>query len=112
MACIALDGYYKGLNEGDRHNVANYNWDHPTAIDLDHAYETLLKLMNGEDAEVPEYDFTVHSRKEHPVLIKAQPIIVFEGIFALHDERIRKLMDFKIFILTDDETRLSRRIIR
>jgi uridine kinase len=59
-AYIALDSFYRGLTEEEHHNANNYNFDHPKAIDFDTAYEVLLKLRDGVDCEIPQYDFTLH----------------------------------------------------
>ena len=62
---------------------------------------------------MPVYDFTSHTRVEGKVeVIKAQPIVIFEGIMSLYEKRFRDLMDLKIFVMTDDDIRLSRRIQR
>ena len=61
---------------------------------------------------IPQYDFVTHKRSDEWVEVKAQPLILFEGIFALLESRMRKLMDLKIFVQTDDDIRLSRRLYR
>jgi len=92
---------------------SEYDFDSPDALDYDLAYETLKKIMKYEDVDLPIYDFNTHTRKageyEH---VKCQPLVIFEGILALHDRRFRDLMDLKIFVLTDDDIRLARRIKR
>lgn len=69
--------------------------------------------MRYEDVDLPIYDFNTHTRKdgvfEH---VKCKPLVIFEGILALHDRRFRDLMDMKVFVLTDDDIRLARRIKR
>lgn len=89
-----------------------HNFDHPTSFDIDLIYQTLVDMKNGKRVDVPCYDFSTHSR-----LSKTQPyyganVVIFEGIFALHDERIRELLDLKIFVDTDDDIRLARRLKR
>ena len=69
--------------------------------------------MNNEDVDLPIYDFSTHSRDlEKTEHVKCKPIIIFEGLFALHDKRFRELMDVKLFVNTDDDIRLARRIQR
>lgn len=109
---MPFDSFYKGLNQDEKKNVANYNFDHPNALDFDLAYENLCKLSQNQECEIPVYCFTTHSRKPETVIIKPQPIIIFEGIFAFHEERLRNLMDIKIFVIADDDIRLLRRIKR
>ena len=92
------------------HN-ADFNFDSPDSLDLDEAYEKLMQLINYEDIDLPIYDFSTHSRKVNQFdHVKCQPLIIFEGILALHDKRFRDLMDLKIFVKTDDDIRLARRI--
>ena len=93
-------------------DAANYNFDHPDALDFDLAYEKIVDLLNGRDAEIPTYDFATHLRTDVIQVIKTSPIIIFEGIHSIYEERFRKLMDLKIFVLTPDDIRLARRITR
>ena len=92
------------------HN-SEYDFDNPNALDLDLCHEKLKQLMNFQDIDLPIYDFSTHSRmanqKEH---VDCKPIIIFEGLFTLYDKRFRDLMDVKIFVNTDDDIRLARRI--
>lgn len=111
-AYIALDSFYKGLSESEHDDAHNYNFDHPNAIDFDCAYEILLQLIDGKDVHIPEYDFTTHNRTGNTTIVKAQPIILFEGILSLYEKRFRDLMNIKIFVLTDDDVRLARRLMR
>jgi uridine kinase len=76
-------------------------------------YKKLCELLTYKDIEIPVYDFTTHSRVENECLkVKAQPIIIFEGIMSMYESRFRDLMDLKIFVLTDDDVRLARRVKR
>ena len=76
-------------------------------------YECLLNLSKGNDAIIPEYCFKRHSRIiEEAKIMHSNSIIVFEGILSMHDERIRDLMDLKIFIVCDEDLALARRITR
>eukprot|EP00347_Sterkiella_histriomuscorum_P022397 403330634 len=110
---ISLDSFYKGLSEEDHENAHNYNFDHPNALDFDCAYEIIQQLLEGKDCKIPIYDFTSHGRVEGQYeSVQSSPIIIFEGILSLYDFRIRDLMDVKIFVLTDDDIRLARRLLR
>jgi uridine kinase len=112
---ISQDCFYKGLSAEDRANVAHYNFDHPAAMDFDEQVELLRALQQGAtDVRVPQYDFCTHARL-HPSLdtpVHAPEIVIFEGILALHDPRLRDLFDLSIYVDTDADLRLMRRIQR
>jgi uridine kinase len=83
-------------------NVAEYNFDHPNAIDFDLAYHTLLALIEGNSqVEIPRYSFTEYARLKEPAFVGPANIIFFEGLMAFHDQRIRELLTYKIFINCD-----------
>lgn len=110
---VTFDSFYKGLSEADHLNAANYDFDSPNALDFDLAYEKIKELLQYKNVDVPVYDFTSHSRIPGKTeVIQAQPIVIFEGIMALYEKRFRDLMDLKIFVMTDDDIRLARRIRR
>lgn len=82
-------------------------------MDFDLAYQKITELLEYKDVEIPIYDFATHKRRPGETLkVKAQPLLIFEGIMALYERRFRDLMDLKIFVLTDDDIRLARRIKR
>ena len=98
------------LHRDEQHeDAANYNFDHPSALDFDLAYEKLCELIDGNDVEIPTYDFALHKRTKITKTIKSAPIIIFEGIHAIVEDRFREKMDLKIFVLTPDDIRLARR---
>ena len=100
-------------NRDDQHDDAhNYNFDHPSALDFDLAFEKLNELVAGHDCEIPTYDFALHKRTNITKTVKTAPIIIFEGIHAIVEARFREMMDLKIFVLTPDDIRLARRIER
>ena len=99
-------------SDEDHDDAANYNFDHPNALDFDLAYEKLNELIRGHDVDIPIYDFALHKRIKETHRIKTAPIIIFEGIHAISEERFRQMMDLKIFVLTPDDIRLRRRIER
>lgn len=108
---VPLDCFYKGLDK-TKVNAKDYNFDHPDALDFDQAYECLLKLLNGEKAAIPRYNFVTHSPEEEKDIVEPTEVILFEGILSLYDARIRDLMQYKIFMHCDDDIRLCRRIVR
>lgn len=88
------------------------NYDHPDLIDFDLLYEHILKLIKGEKIRKPIYDFTVYNRCNETVEVSTKPLIIVEGILILAVEKIRNLLDIKLFVDTDDDIRLLRRIER
>ncbi len=83
-------------------NVAEYNFDHPNAIDFDLAYRTLLALIESNSrVEIPQYSFTEYTRLTEPAYAGPANVIFFEGLMAFHDKRIRELLTYKIFINCD-----------
>lgn len=107
---IAHDFYYKSLP--DNHNPLDYNFDHPDALHTDELVEHLMLLKNGNTIHQPQYDFSVHKRLTKTITIKPKRIIILEGILILSDKSLRSLMDIKIFVDTDADERLIRRIKR
>ena len=82
-------------------NIANYNFDRPQALDFDMAFKVLTDLMRGQKAQLPKYCFVTHQRLKEVEEVEPSEIIMFEGIMALYDLRIRNLMKYKIFIHCD-----------
>mmetsp|Transcript_3803 Transcript_3803/g.3549 ORF Transcript_3803/g.3549 Transcript_3803/m.3549 type:complete len:204 (+) Transcript_3803:117-728(+) len=109
---ITMDNFYKDLTPEQMEDIANYNFDSPDSLDFDEMHEAVLKLLDYEDVEIPDYDFSINARVKPGVILKASHFILFEGILALHDERLRELMDLKIYVTESSDTRLARRIRR
>lgn len=109
---ISLKNYYKNLSKENYKFKENYNFDNPSAIDFDLLFSDLQKLRKGESAELPKYDKKTCIRQDKAIKIAPCSLIIIEGIFCFYDNRIRNLMDLKIFIDTDDDIRLSRSIIK
>lgn len=87
-----------------------YDFDHPSSLDFDAAYECIKKLKNKQVANIPIYDFVTHSRSKTETTI-AQPasVVIVEGILAFHDPRIRDLMDLRVFVRVEPDEALCRR---
>lgn len=112
VAVIEEDSYYK-----DQSNVAfeqrvKTNYDHPFAFDHDLLIEHLTKLKNNEKIEKPIYDYEVHNRKKITETVEPRDVIILEGILILSEEKIRNLLDIKVFVDTDSDVRIIRRILR
>jgi len=109
---IEQDSYYKDQSELSYEERCKTNYDHPFAFDSDLLVEHLEKLSKWEDIEKPTYDYSIHNRKKERELVKPKEIIILEGILIFYDEKLRDLLDIKIFVDTDSDIRLVRRIIR
>ncbi|KAI1711234.1 uracil phosphoribosyltransferase domain-containing protein [Ditylenchus destructor] len=114
VTVLSMDSFYKVLN-AEQHELAakqEYNFDHPDAFDFELLYETLVRLRDGKSVEVPVYDFTTHRRDKNPKLMYGADILIFEGILSFHRPEIAVLMDMKVFVDTDSDIRLVRRLER
>ena len=112
VSVIYYDNYYKAHDDLTYDERAKINYDCPDAFDTELFLEDVAKLKRGEDVLCPVYDYTVHNRSNQTLLIKSAPVILLEGILPLSDERIRDLLDIKIFVDTDADVRILRRIMR
>lgn len=112
VSVIYYDNYYKAHDDLTYDERAKINYDCPDAFDTELFLEDVAKLKRGEDVLCPVYDYTVHNRSNQTLLIKSAPVILLEGILLLSDERIRNLLDIKIFVDTDADVRILRRIMR
>lgn len=109
---VEQDAYYKELKELSIEERAKVNFDHPESIEFELIKEHLLSLKNGVGIERPIYDFKTHSRKEETVRLNPSKIIIIEGILILSIPEIREMLDVKIFVDTDADEMLLRRIER
>ncbi|MFH4973677.1 hypothetical protein AB6A40_000386 [Gnathostoma spinigerum] len=114
VTVLSMDSFYKVLTEEQHHLAARqeYNFDHPQAFDFDLMCETVHRLREGKSVEVPVYDFSTHRRSKQPKLMYGADIIIFEGILAFHSTELCDMMDIKVFVDTDPDTRLARRLKR
>lgn len=110
---LPLDCFYKECTPEQMANIGSVNFDHPGIFDWKLLRDVLKRLQNGEDVLIPDYDYKTCKRRQPGILRKWSPLIIFEGIFALLDRKINeKYLDFKIFVHTDDDLRLARRLQR
>ncbi|XP_023601310.1 uridine-cytidine kinase-like 1 isoform X2 [Myotis lucifugus] len=114
VVLLSMDSFYKVLTQQQQEQAAlhNYNFDHPDAFDFDLIVSTLQKLKQGKSVKVPVYDFTTHSRKKDWKTLYGANVIIFEGIMAFADKTLLELLDMKIFVDTDSDIRLVRRLRR
>ena len=106
------DSYYKDQSHMSFEERLETNYDHPLAFDTDLLIEQLKQLMAGEAVDIPVYDYTNHTRSEEVIHQEPKEVIILEGIMILENQRLRDLMDIKIFVDTDDDLRIIRRIQR
>jgi uridine kinase len=109
---IQQDSYYKDLSHLPLEERARRNFDHPESIDDEMLIEQIDALLRGRSIEQPIYDFSVHAHKSERRLIGSHSIIVLEGILILYNPRLRELMDIKVYVDTDSDVRLLRRLRR
>lgn len=114
VSLVSMDSFYKVLNKEEKAaaNRNDYNFDHPNAFDFDLILKTLQELKKGNQVEIPIYNFTTHSREKETETIYGANVIVFEGILAFSSKELIDLMDVKIFVDTDADIRLARRVKR
>ena len=112
VALVSQDSYYKKRNVSDDKNESSLNFDHPDSIDFKLLASHLQALKNGQSIKQPVYDFVNHNRTSNFTVIEAKKVVILEGILILCDEVVKNLIDFKIFIEADADTRLARRIKR
>ena len=111
ITMIQQDMYYKDQSHLSMEERVKTNYDHPMAFDNDLLVEHLQKLIKGEAIEKPRYDFTIHNRAKDTTTVEPREIIIVEGILILEDERIRDLLDIKVYVDTDADIRILRRLV-
>ncbi len=112
VAVIMQDYYYKDLSHLSLADRKKINFDHPDAFDWELLSQHVHNLYNGIPIEMPTYDFTEYTRKKECISVVPSQIVVFEGIFALMDKELRKLMSLKIYVDTAPDIRFIRRLQR
>lgn len=112
VAIIEQDSYYKDQSHLSFEERVKTNYDHPFAFDSNLLIQHLVDLINNKPIEKPIYDFEQHTRKKETITVYPKEIIILEGILILADEQIRNLCDIKIFVDTDSDVRVIRRIER
>ena len=112
ITVISHDNYYKRHDEMTYEERCQLNYDEPAALETDLMVRQLEALRRGEAIQCPVYDFTVHNRSNDTITIKPEKVIIVEGILIFTDKDLRDLMDIKIFVDTDADIRICRRIKR
>ncbi|GAA4831734.1 uridine kinase [Algivirga pacifica] len=112
VVLLEQDAYYKDLSDLPMSQRINNNFDHPESLDFDLLIEHVKTLKEGNAVDCPTYDFSTHSRQAETKALAPSKIILVEGILIFAIKELRDLMDMKIFVDTDDDERLLRRIER
>ncbi|MCB4991025.1 uridine kinase [Streptococcus mutans] len=112
IAMIEHDSYYKDQSHLTFEERVTTNYDHPLAFETDLLINHLKELIADRPVDIPIYDYTQHTRSEKSYRQEPQDVFIVEGILVLEDQRLRDLMDIKLFVDTDDDIRIIRRIKR
>jgi uridine kinase len=112
VALIQHDAYYRDLTHLPLDERAKVNYDHPDSLETELLVEHLRDLRTGRAIDRPVYDFTVHNRAADTVRVEPCPVVVIEGIVTLYEPELRDLMDLKVYVDTDPDLRIVRRLQR
>jgi len=109
---VSQDSYYKDLSHLAHSERAASNFDHPDSLDFGLLKSHLLALQSGNIVQLPVYDFVDHTRRKETLALNPRKIVIVEGILLLAMPELRELFDIKLYVDTDDDVRLLRRIFR
>ncbi len=112
VSVINHDSYYKRHDELPYEQRCKLNYDHPDSFDTPLLIEHLEKLRGGESVEVPVYDYSIHNRSDRTMRVNPAPVVIVEGILIFASPELCRLMDLKVFVDTDADVRILRRIVR
>mgnify|MGYP002533122271 CR=1 FL=1 len=109
---ISHDSYYKRHDELPFEERCKLNYDHPDSFDTELLVQHLQALRRGESVKVPVYDYTIHNRSDKTITVHPAPVIIVEGILIFASQELCDMMDMKVFVDTDADVRILRRIVR
>jgi uridine kinase len=109
---IPIDNYYEDLSHMDLEERSEVNYDHPEAFEWPLLREQLEQLLAGQSVEMPQYDFEIHNRKDERETVEPTEVIILEGILSLYDDEINEMLDLRVYVETDADVRILRRIER
>lgn len=112
VAILEQDAYYRSQEHVSPEQRLKINYDHPSAFDNRLYLKHIRQLMRGEAVHKPVYDFKTHTRSKKTVRVEPGPVIILEGILILSEKSLRELMDIKVFVDTDADVRVIRRLMR
>jgi len=109
---ITHDSYYKNHDDLSFEQRSKINYDHPESLESELLVEHLLQLKSGKSIDIPQYDYKMHRRKDSTICVEPRSVILLEGILIFTEPKLRELMDLKIYVDTDPDICLIRRINR
>ncbi len=109
---IEMDNYYKSATFVNNDNITAYNFDHPDAFDMDLLLDNMRELKEGKSCLMPQYDFVHHRRMDEWTTVEPSSIIIIDGLMVFYDERIREMLDLKLYVDTPSDIRFIRRLQR
>lgn len=112
VTILSHDNYYKRHDELSYEERCRLNYDEPAALETELMAVHLEQLRKGEAIDCPVYDFTRHNRSDKTIRIEPRKVIIVEGILIFENQQLRDLMDIRVFVDTDSDVRLCRRILR
>ena len=112
VSVINHDSYYKRHDELPYDERCKLNYDHPDSFDTELMVQHLQALRRGEAVEVPVYNYAIHNRSDQTITVRPAPVIIVEGILIFASPELCDLMDLKVFVDTDADVRILRRIVR
>lgn len=112
MVLLSLDNYYRDRSDLSPEERAEVNFDHPDAIDWERLVADVQRLSENEPVTVPQYNLETHTREAEGTPVEPEPIVIIEGILALYHDRILEQLDLSIYVQTDPDVRVLRRIQR
>jgi len=112
VSVVYHDNYYKAHDEMPYEQRCKLNYDHPNAFDTELMLSHIRALKRGERVQCPVYDYTIHNRSDRTVCIKPARVLLVEGILIFADKQLCDEMDIKLFVDTDADVRILRRIVR
>ena len=112
VSIIRHDNYYKRHDQLTYEERSKLNYDHPDAFDTDLLCEQLKQLKEWHAIEMPVYDYSQHNRSDQVIVVHPAPVLILEGILIFAEEELCRLMDIKVFVDTDADVRILRRILR
>lgn len=112
ISVLRHDDYYKSQKDIPKERRSSINYDHPEAFDTDLLIQHLDMLRRGESVECPVYDYTLHDRSKDIRHVESKQVIILEGILIFENDDLLSRLDMKIFVDTDADVRIIRRILR
>lgn len=112
VAWIAHDFYYRDQQHKSMEQRVSTNYDHPNALETSLLIDHLHTLLSGEVAQIPQYDFVQHTRSNKTLTLQSAKVILVEGILLFESQELRELFDLKVFVDTEADVRLARRLVR